>query len=578
MELMEEEEKQRRSFEAERKALEVEVAELIAEHNAQLAVLHAERIATEAEVRSLELAAIRASADAEQLRVDVMKKVKIAAEIAKLAILRDQRSGAVALGLKSAEATVSRYEELLSDEKQLDKAFRKEILSIATAASDDSLAAKLNAIYKDRVRAISTHPLRSVANVLGKSGGVADDGRKSEKMSREVSSAKLRGISPQSSKSKLGSLMSQKSMALTSSSSKSMLRGGSGGLELSPGTTIPDDLPPPPSLHPFMHELRAMAVEARSIKGLDSFIAPSVDAVSMLRDLLSGSTSRSPDPLEQVFVEDRLSALLEDADLLGLGDNPSILDLFSQSTLKSLFEPGAARNLAGKIKMDEVKMTPRGDSSPLPWSADPGLRPEGIDEGLFQRLVELRDTKMEVERIADAAWTSACFSLVSLAYYVRDELQSMRRLEEMTLTDSLMGKRTFSLESDLSVTFRLKNGQVDFPPLSFTGGADVKLHNLDGARILRRAHVEAVNQDVCERGDAKLAILEELKSINRTLLLSGWENSSIEMKAKHRQEELAELQCMHLTRDQQLVSHPHTLIPLTLLMSDSSPSSSEGSD
>ena len=64
--------------------------------------------------------------------------------------------------------------------------------------------------------------------------------------------------------------------------------------------------------------------------------------------------------------------------------------------------------------------------------------------------------------------------------------------------------------------------------------------------------MEVVNQEIVVRGDEKVAILEDLRSINKTLLFSGWENSSIEMKATHRQEELAELQCMHLTRDQQV--------------------------
>jgi len=166
-----------------------------------------------------------------------------------------------------------------------------------------------------------------------------------------------------------------------------------------------------------------------------------------------------------------------------------------------------------------------------PWS--PEECPDGLEESWWQRLLEMRDTRIQLELKGDAAWEVACKMAAALEGLERDEADSERRVEEVNLRQRQLSEAELRLEHDAMLMYPLKNGQVDLPePATGTSGQDgilllqgkrplklgesvvadnngdrdpaSTLHATGGACILHRHEVERVNEAIIERGSDKV--------------------------------------------------------------------------
>ena len=248
--------------------------------------------------------------------------------------------------------------------------------------------------------------------------------------------------------------------------------------------------------------------------------------------------------------------------LLGLGlPDVTGLDPFASPSLRAVFEPGASGALAeaahaaeeGGERLSEVSswvkvlvmssfigimgQVPR--TSPhipiLQPPFGPEDRPDGLEDSWWSRLLEIRDTRVQLEEQGDAAWTAACRAAAALDGVEGDEADVQHRVQEAYLRGMQLQEAGRRLEFDVLLTYRLTNGQVDLPEpaatAAWTGGQGGRngggrkggfglrlpgggvaasgppmsgLHALDGARILRLTAVERVNEAILERGADKV--------------------------------------------------------------------------
>ena len=160
----------------------------------------------------------------------------------------------------------------------------------------------------------------------------------------------------------------------------------------------------------------------------------------------------------------------------------------------------------------------------------PNDRPDGLEDSWWSRLLEMRDIRVQLEGQGDAAWAAACRAAAALDGVERDEADAQHRVQEAYLRGMQLEEAERRLELDVMLTYRLTNGQVDVPEpaatAAWTGGKagqNIKkgrfglrlpgaiteplssgLHEMDGARILRLAAVERVNEAILERGADKV--------------------------------------------------------------------------
>ncbi|KAL6750436.1 hypothetical protein V8C86DRAFT_850373 [Haematococcus lacustris] len=163
-ELAEEREQKRRQLEVERKALEVECGDITAEFNAQLAALQAMRIKVQIEVLSLELHAVTCAAGVELSRNASQCQARTAQQCDVLRARSARVRSLCAEVAKVVRAAAKYYETLAGLERALDKALRREL-----SGRDEDIWEAAQRVYRDRSRALSGAPLRSVAELLGRS-------------------------------------------------------------------------------------------------------------------------------------------------------------------------------------------------------------------------------------------------------------------------------------------------------------------------------------------------------------------------------------------------------------------------
>lgn len=79
---------------------------------------------------------------------------------------------------------------------------------------------------------------------------------------------------------------------------------------------------------------------------------------------------------------------------------------FRSPGMRTLFEPGAAAALAARTRNGAGVLSGPG------WSVRE--KPDGMREEWWLRLLEMRDTRIALERDADRAWSGACELAVAL--------------------------------------------------------------------------------------------------------------------------------------------------------------------
>ncbi|GAX79865.1 hypothetical protein CEUSTIGMA_g7305.t1 [Chlamydomonas eustigma] len=539
-ELAEEQATHNRHLEAERKLLEIEVADLVIEFNAKLAALHDARVKLDMECHALELQALSLAQKvdlsmyvSDQAQAHSLKQVS-------LIELRDRRSYTVVLAKQLAQAAVRRYEELHAQERQLDKAFKREFGS-RPDIYDDALKA-----YRDRRHGLTGRPIRPAPELLSK----VPEGQ---------------------------------NMAVPPSPKASILKDEDEGNVQHP-TVAPDEALKPPALMPelirwtnMIHKDEGDAAEAPPTRHLED--GNEVEAAQLkasaephhvpsgstcLHSLITGGGARPLDPLKQQVVQGEPVLQADSFGLIGVGlSDVEVGDPFSSLAAKAVFQPGMSRQLMLAKRTKEEGFERLSDA---PWEIEE--RPEGMEEGPWLRLLEMRDTKAVVEQQADKAWEKACLLALALEGLERDEAEASSRVQ-YALTQIEQFKDAEVLHDlDVMMLYRLSYGQVDLPESSALSSwrssinisgklrdtGDI-LHGFENARFMRLTAVTSVNDVIKEDGADKVELLQKLKLLKKSIAFSQWENGQCDLRTKHAAEELTEMQLMHMTKELQEIMH-----------------------
>ncbi|GFR52048.1 hypothetical protein Agub_g14567 [Astrephomene gubernaculifera] len=188
-----------------------------------------------------------------------------------------------------------------------------------------------------------------------------------------------------------------------------------------------------------------------------------------------------------------------------------------------------------------------GPSQGLGAALDPSLKPEGLDQGLWERFVAYR-----AERLAAEAAVRAAAVDISLARRDLPELEgreSVLASEMDGLMSAITSLRTERRTSayDNEIQLRLLAGQVEAAP-PVPASAD-----MSDARLLALSVVEALNSVVLGKGTKKVDILTAMKDFKRGIYAAQWEAAAADMQLDDLRAKIRDLQLLHVTRDMQTV-------------------------
>ncbi|KAG2484149.1 hypothetical protein HYH03_017030 [Edaphochlamys debaryana] len=192
------------------------------------------------------------------------------------------------------------------------------------------------------------------------------------------------------------------------------------------------------------------------------------------------------------------------------------------------------------------------EASNEPADEDPLLsreRPEGMDDASWIRLLEFRNTRVDLEKEAEDTWRVASLLAAQLDWLEMEDAEMEAQLEEAGARAAALRDAAARLALDVSLTYRLRNGQVELPerPGDVVAAGDV----LAGAVILHRSRIETLNEEVLDRGEGKIELLETLRGTRRKINLALWEVQAGDMAGTHAAQRLTELQLLHVTKDLQ---------------------------
>eukprot|EP00798_Chlamydomonas_sp_ICE-L_P016811 gene16811-23093_t len=496
------EEKQKRLLETERKALEIEVYDIIVDFNNALYNVHNHKVVMDVELSSLELQQLVCASAAEVYHHAEARGSHAAVLLNKMTIRREKRTALAAEMKKLLHIVQRQYDTLHSQEKQMDKVFRREF------GAREDIFEEVSKVYRDRRHALSGAPIRSALELLAKTAEGAPPHR-----------------SPAPSPSPGG----ERSMA-----SRMMAE------EMSLG--VPDGSTIQPSLLPALQHWLEEGLAREGAVGDTVPPTPRPDGsfmthggpIATLKAMATGG--RPLEPVIEALLEGRPLHSLGAANpgLLGLGmpDVSSGLDPFVSPTIRAMFEPGSAK-IQARAKLEE------GDAplSLAPWDST-NQKPDGLDDAWWLRLMEYRDSRIVLEKNALKVWDELCLLAVSLEGVEREVLLLNEQVIAAITRQKQLKTTVQTALLDLGLVYRLTNGQVEVPSTT-------------GASFLKLSRVERFNDAIVERGTDQVEMLRGLKGLKKDIHLAEWENAAIELLKQHKVAELKELQLLHVTKELQ---------------------------
>lgn len=634
-EAAEEAEKQRRLLEAERRTLELELAEAAIGVNARLVRLIDAKIKIDIEVVHLErqaveaAAALQALADAQSVRANLTK------QLSALTLRRAKRAPMLSALGQAVAAAQRAVDDISASEKQVDKGFRREFGSRPDVFED------ANRAYKDRTRPMCDPrvvPRCTPLELLGKSPeGAALQGA--------LEAGQPQQLGPQRSTASVASMSFSAAPAMSRQATTRKFSGSGEGpagpdMLLTTPRGVVKDLallarPPQRPGSPIgtfaqshLGNRPVVVLEEHMRTGMGSPVPRArahADVPNAERADRSGAgggrtmqrlralAERGPLPLDPLLqmVADGFPATSLAAELgpLGLGllhDEPhaahsSAADAsvagsseaagnpFTAHAARRVFDPhatgvadaldgatkaaakGGAFALGGARNSGSVSQpgsaagqgAASGTSGPGVGPFDAEHRPEGMDEALWLRVLEFRDTRLQLEKDALVAWRRLCLLSAQLDWLEIEDADMEWQVEMAGTRAAALRDGALRTAADVSLTYRLLNGQVEVfesrgEDAISAGG--VLGRELAGATLLHRNHVEAVNEELLSRGQAKVEDLHQQTKICGTIHLTRWEVDAADLRTQHATHSLTELQLLHVTKDlQAALRDPSTL-------------------
>ncbi|CAB3976600.1 Hypothetical predicted protein [Paramuricea clavata] len=174
----------------------------------------------------------------------------------------------------------------------------------------------------------------------------------------------------------------------------------------------------------------------------------------------------------------------------------------------------------------------------------PGHMPEGLDEHVWQRLVQARRLKVESEqKVKTKALILADMNAFLQRRFVEDE---SLRAEIERLFKELQNLRDEKMKftMDLEVQLLLKQGQVEVPPDSF-------ITDYSDSTLVHRSVIEDLNATIRSLGDAKINIMVESKDFRKGIHALEWEHKKMKMQIEDLEARARDIQLLRVTKDLQ---------------------------
>eukprot|EP00736_Rhodelphis_marinus_P005384 Rmarinus@m.3524 len=172
-------------------------------------------------------------------------------------------------------------------------------------------------------------------------------------------------------------------------------------------------------------------------------------------------------------------------------------------------------------------------------------RPEGFtDEVLWQRLIDAREAKIELEQ--DIKKTNLLLEDMQSHYQrlVEDDEQTKLEWDRvMKDLEDLRAQRKLD-QIDCELLFTLKQGQVEVEQAAV-------VTDYTDACLCHRSVVEALNERVVEEGHGKVLVLKEIKDFRKGIAQLQWENKRAVMLEDDLVEKTKDFQLLRVTRSLQ---------------------------
>ncbi|EFJ48324.1 hypothetical protein VOLCADRAFT_104805 [Volvox carteri f. nagariensis] len=586
-ELAEELDKHRRLLEAERRALEVDIAELAAGVNTDLTRLSNSKVRMDMEIVHLERRATDLATLVASLSAARAARAALTTQLAANTTRRTRRSPLLAALEAKVQAAQQAYEDIALSEKQVDKAFRREFSSRPELWDD------AQKVYRTRSHLLhgsaSTGSLgATVPGAAATAGPSPTPGFVTTARLPSKTALELLGKSPegQALAAALETPGPGEVSQSQSTTSVPVLRHVYGDRAVhayawAHGKTpsLTSGAAPPPPLAPAKprHGIGAVLIMAGEEAALARRGISQRPAGLRLRALVEKEGHPLDRLLQMVSAGLPASALVSELGPLGLrlgSNSPGNLNPFKLEGPAGIFNPeatGAAEALGdagggssagggsqggGGSPVRERSSASAGEEEEDPL--DSKERPEGMDDSLWIRLLEFRQTRADLEMEAEEAWRRVSLLTAQWDWMEAEDAGMEAAVEEAGARAAALRDGSTRLSLDISLTYRLKNGQVELPerPGDVVGAGDV----LADALILHRNRVEALNEEVLSRGDNKIEVLEELRLTRRKIHLSQWETEAAELAGRHAAQRLTELQLLHVTKDLQAALRDPALV------------------
>jgi len=178
---------------------------------------------------------------------------------------------------------------------------------------------------------------------------------------------------------------------------------------------------------------------------------------------------------------------------------------------------------------------------PLDPAAD---MPEGLNFDVWDRLVEARGAKIQIE--ADLKASAEQLSEMALFLDALGAADDEARNECDALAEELQARRDAELSEtwNLELPFKLKQGQLEVEEAAV-------VTDYSEAAFIHRGTVKSLNVEIKKLGGEKVDLLKEVRDFRRGITQLQWENTRSDMEADDLTERVRDLQLLRVTKDLQ---------------------------
>lgn len=211
---------------------------------------------------------------------------------------------------------------------------------------------------------------------------------------------------------------------------------------------------------------------------------------------------------------------------------------------------------------DGPMMAEAGEEAPLdprdPWSAldrkvpdqvieplDAAVdMPEGLSFDVWDRLVEARSARIEVEEESKTTGAKLAEMNKYLGLLAAEDERLSREIDE-TATELTELRQTELHEGwNITLPFKLKQGQIEVEEAAV-------VTDFGDALLVHKGVVRELNEEIKKLAGEKVEILREILDFRRGIVVLQWENERAEMEAVDLIERTKEFQLLRVTKDLQ---------------------------